>query len=345
MGGNVQINGQSADRIDLRKIDKNILRSSISEVLYGINQKFWYEDLFASKKFLSGSSAYLFDDKITHEDLIKYKPTFGDIDLQIDKSQKLQVKEFLDTTVQSKIGNAILIGYKSSVDQFITLWKFENFGINVQIDFEFVDFENNVPTSWSQFAHSSSWEDTKANVKGVFHKYLIRAFTTKTLCDIIVLTGKKQTPKKMKATQLAFSVTRGLRKKLQPVYENGIQKTVDGLAVYKEIPTTDSEYIKDISKIFKMLFDRSPSQNDVSDFSSFIGCARIANRYLSVKEKHLLVEGFLFTLFDISAQKLYREDNDRDRTEKGQALKILLEVLNMQYDTQEIEKSYYEKCP
>lgn len=339
MGGNVQINGLSADRMDLRKIDRDLLRSSISEILQKVNDGIWSKELFDSKKFLSGSGFYLFDDSILTDELIEYKPSFGDIDLQVDKSQKQKVQEILERN----IGQG-LIGYKNSVDQFISLWRLERLSINIQIDFEFVDFENELPTEWSQFAHSSSWEDIKSNVKGVFHKYLIRAFTTKTLCDIIVLTGKKQTPKSVKSTQLAFSVTRGLRKKLEAVYDNDHHRVNEGLLVYREIPTADSEYVKDLPKIFEMLFDHYPSDEDLKDFCSFVGCTRLASKYLSDSEKDLLIEGFTFTLFDQSAQMLYRDDPIKDRLEKKQALDVLLKALGKSRDTSQIEKSYYEQA-
>jgi hypothetical protein len=57
-----------------------------------------------------------------------------------------------------------------------------------QVDFEASEYEMQddsltgkqkfYPTEWAKFSHNSHWEDIQAGIKGVFHKYLLRAITS-----------------------------------------------------------------------------------------------------------------------------------------------------------------------
>jgi hypothetical protein len=249
-GGNVQIGDKSAERIDLNKISRDDITPEIEQTLDAFNAAFkklhnipiWSGELFASKKFLSGSAFHFFDRAIATAEFKQYKNTVGDIDTQVDAALEKSVEAFLSTNAGKKFGAATLIGHKNSAGQSISLWYFDKHKINVQIDLEYVDFANGVPTDWSQFSHSSDWSDIKAGIKGAFHKYAMRALTSKTLRDIIILKGKKEVPTKIKATDLAFSVTQGLRTKIEPVTIDGKHQHKDGLQVYREIPTKSSSY-------------------------------------------------------------------------------------------------------
>lgn len=353
-GGNVQIGDQSAERIDLSKIDRNRIVDRLTRTLRIINLSFqkvsglplWEPELFKSKEFLSGSSLHFFNKAIATPEFRKYKNTVGDIDTQVDKAQKENIKKFLDVSEGKTFGYATLIGHKASGEQFITLWQFEDPKINIQIDIELVDFFGGKPTEWSQFSHSSPWEDMKEGIKGVFQKYLMRAFTTRSLRDVIILKGKKQVPTKVKTTDLAFSVALGLREKLKPVLDdNGKQKIMDGLPVFVEIPTKDSTYINDLKAMFTAFFGVAPSGSDMKDFGSFIGGLRLANKYLSENERKTLILGFANTLFGPGAQGLYRGDPELDHKEKSVALKKMIDTLNVNYDKDAIDKmraDYYK---
>lgn len=352
-GGNVQIGEFEADRIDLSKLDRSLMITRINRLLQAINLRYqkqhglplWNPELFASKKFLSGSAFHFFNKAIPSEVFAKYKKSVGDIDTQVDKAQEANIKQFLNSLVGEKIGYATFVGFKESAGQFITLWNFSNPSINLQIDAELVDFVEGKPTEWSEFSHSSAWEDMKEGIKGVFQKYLLRALTTKTLREIIILSGKKETPKKVMSTDLAFSVTQGLRQKLEPVMDGNKQREIDGLLVFKEIPTKESTYVNDLKMMFKILFEKEPSKSDMQSFNSFVGCLGLVKKYFNQNEQKTLILGFAHTLFGPGAQGLYRGNAELDYKEKMIAFKKMVDTLDVSYDKSTIDKmrvAYYE---
>ena len=352
-GGNVQIGDVEAERIDLSKIDRNSIVTRINRTLQMVNLMFqkkhglplWNKELFASKKFLSGSAFHFFNKAIATPEFVKYKNTVGDIDTQVDKAQESNIESFLNSITGEKFGYVTFIGYKKSAGQFITLWQFSAPKINVQIDIELVDFDKGQPTEWSQFSHSSDWADMKEGIKGVFQKYLVRAFTTKTLREIIVLKGKKETPTKVTSTDLAFSVNQGLRQKLQPVMDGEKHRTIDGLQVYKEIPTKDSTYINDVKVVFEILFGVKPKPVELEMFSSFVGGLQLAKKYFTSAEQKTLLIGFAHTLWSPAAQGLYRGNPEDDLKEKNAAFMKMVDTLGVGYDKAAIDKmrvAYYE---
>lgn len=352
-GGNVQIGDVSAERIDLSKIDRNSIVTRINRTLQLVNLLFqkqhglplWNKELFSSKKFLSGSAFHFFNKAISTPEFVKYKNTVGDIDTQVDKAQEKNIESFLKSITGQRFGYVTFIGYKKSVGQFITLWQFSSPKINIQIDIELVDFNEGQPTEWSQFSHSSDWADMKEGVKGVFQKYLVRAFTTKTLREIIVLKGKKEVPTKMMSTDLAFSVNQGLRQKLTPVMDNGKHRTIDGLQVYKEIPTKDSTYVSDLAVVFEILFGVKPKPVEIEMFGSFVGGLQLAKKYFKPAEQKMLILGFAYTLWAPGAQGLYRGNPEDDQREKNAAFMKMVDTLNVTYDKAQIDKmrvAYYE---
>ena len=352
-GGNVQIGDVSAERIDLSKINRDFIVTRINRTLQMVNLQFqkkyglplWNKELFASKKFLSGSAFHFFDKAIPTPEFKQYKNTVGDIDTQVDKAQEKNIKEFLDSIVGQKFAYVTFIGYKSSAGQFISLWQFNQPKINIQIDLELVDFNNGKPTEWSQFSHSSDWKDMKEGIKGVFQKYLLRALTTKTLRKIIILKGKKEVPTETMSTDLAFSVTQGLRTKIEPVIENGKHKEINGLQVYKEIPTKSSTYINDLQVMFEILFGVKPDKTQLEMFGSFIGGLHLAKKYFKKAEQSTVVLGFAYTLWAPGAQGLYRGKAELDQREKMAAFMKMIDILGVSYDKKTIDDmrvKYYE---
>jgi hypothetical protein len=137
--------------------------------------------------------------------------------------------------------------------------------------------------------------------------------------------------KKIASTDLAFSVANGMREKYQPVVDtNGEQKIVDGLPVYIEIPTSQSSYTNNLSNIFELLFDRTPSEQEKKQLWSFKGGLQLANKFLNDEEKKKLINGFIMTLFGNTAQQLYKNDSKTDKEEKMIALNTMIEQLGMQ---------------
>ena len=334
-GGNVQIGDVAAERIDLNKIDRDAITPEIEKVLDAFNRAFeaehnipiWSGELFKSKKFLSGSAFHFFDKAIATSEFKQYKNTVGDIDTQTDKAFEKQIESFLTANAGKSFGPAKLIGHKNSAGQSISLWEFPQFNINIQVDLEYVDFANGEPTEWSQFSHSSDWDDLKAGIKGVAHKYAMRALTSKTLRDIIILKGKKEVPTQIKATDLAFSVTQGLRTKIEPVMDGNVHRHQDGLQVYREIPTKDSKYVTDLKIMFEILFDKAPTDVELKQFNSFIGCVALVKKHFNEQQQGVFILGFANTLWGPGAQGLYRGDGERDLHDKMIAFNRALGVL------------------
>lgn len=352
-GGNVQIGDVAADRINLNLVSRDEIVPILYAGLSKINDSFkkssglllWSQDLFKSKKFLSGSSLHFFDNAIRTSDFRSNKPTVGDIDTQVDVNMKDMLKSWLDSN-PGKCGPLTFVGYKSSAGQYITLWNVDN-RMNIQVDFELVDFENDRPTEWAQFSHSSSWEDLKHGIKGVFQKYALRALSTKSLRDIIVLTGKRKTPKKMTATDLAFSVINGLRYKLSPVMDAlGKHTQQNGLFVYEEIPTKESTYYKQPSEIFKIFFGSEPSSTERAQFESFVGTCVLVKKYWSGADQKKFALGFANTLWGAGAQKLDRTSSEEDFSAKMAAYNHMNKALGIRKENSEIakwRKDFYEK--
>lgn len=351
-GGNVQIDGISAQKLDLRKLPRsemipvvdNLLKSMDSSFMSRFKTNLWAPSLMKSKEFLSGSSFHFLNVQIPDEKFIKHKPIVGDIDTMVDKDKREQIENWLKSIVGKQLGSAKLLGFKPNPggDQFITLWEFSKPPVRLQLDIELVDFVNSAPTDWAKFSHSSSWDDLEAGVKGVFHKYLLRAFTTNTLKDRLVQMKTKLKP--IKSTDVAFAVQGGMRQKYKPVLDtSGQQKIVNGLPVYTEIPANQSSYINSLDGMFEIIFGKPPVKGEEKLLGSFIGGLQLANKHLNPERKKLLVDGFVNTLFGQTAQELYKDDPKNDRAEKEVALDTMLKTLGMKTDSniEQMKNNFY----
>ncbi len=343
-GGNVKIGDVEATRINLKEVDRKDIVRMLDRSLSVVNAHYkrfsgeplWVKELFKSKKFLSGSSLHFFDNKIPDKVFVEKKPTVGDIDTQIDKDMSEQVKKWLDSLKNTKLGYLTFVGYKSSAGQYITLWTIDKYNLNIQIDLEMVDFENKAPTDWASFSHSSSWADVNASVKGVFHKYILRALTSKGLKEITLLKGKKETPTQVMTGEHSFSVSLGLRQKLQQT---------DTPGVYKELATKDSKYVTDLKEIFKTLFGKYPEGSELEKFESFIGVLELVKKHFSSSEKENVVLGFSLLLWDKTAQGLVRGNPEEDFETKKVAWDIMLKTLGMKQpkEVDSMIDSYYKE--
>lgn len=337
-GGNVVIDGNEAERIDLTKHQRQQVVKKIDSALAAINAAFkkqhgkpiWNDALFASKQFLSGSAFHFFSDAIDDDTFKRFKSSVGDIDTQVDKDLDDELKTFLTKNKGETFGPATLIGFKSSAGQHISLWRLNDPKINVQIDLEMVDFdEAGMPTEWSQFSHSSAWEDMTKGVKGVAHKYLLRALDAPKLKDVIIQPKTARgTEKVVKSSPTAFSVTHGLRKKLKPVLDaNGKHLHKDGKPVYQELSTAESTGTTSLHEIFAGYFGHQPSRSELKLMTSFTGLIELIKANFSAADQQKITDGFAHTLWSKSAQGLYRGDPEKDRAEKEAMMSILLKSL------------------
>lgn len=337
MGGNLVIGDVAAQKIDLTKLDRKVVVADVSKGLEAITAKFqaihglplWSKDLLKSKEFLSGSSFHLFDLRnISDEDFIKSKPTVGDIDTQVDENMKDTIDQFLSNlAIGTQIQGLTFLGFKRT-DQFITLWRLESQGITIQIDLEPVTFKDGKPTHWSRFSHSSAWEDIKEGIKGVFQKYLMRAFQARTARDVII---QPKTPrgkeKILRQSDLAFSL-KGLRQRMAPVLDDkGKQLFKNNMPVYTELDSATADYVTDFEVLFSSFFGVPGNKQDLAKMSSFAGLISLMKKYMSSQDQKTVINGFAQILWGKGAQGLVRGDPVSDYDTKIVAFKYLAKEL------------------
>lgn len=288
-------NYKSAQSINLKEIKRSIVKDSIESFLQELNSNLniWYSKTLEKKLMLSGSTALLFNQNVSDEDLIKFHPIIGDIDTMVDLNKESQILKNLKS-----LPNYKLISFKKTSGQIITLWKIKisDKEYDLQLDLELVEYKDSKPTDWSTFAHSSTPEDLVKGIKGVWSKLLIRA-----------ISAKDGLPNK-----LAFSVSRGLRNKFDS----------DG----KLLSTSDSEYITDINKILQMLFGVNKDFNsiEIKAASSFVGLINLIKKYVKTNEEiKNIYDAFLYSLYSEKGLKLYKTDPARDKEEKQLAVDYL----------------------
>jgi hypothetical protein len=351
-GGNVVIGDREAERIDLKKISRDEVVPVIRQGLKIISDTFekdygfpiWDDELFKSNKYLSGSAFHFFDMAIPSSIFISKKPSVGDIDTQVDILIYPQIKEFLDKSEGKIFGPLTLIGHKVSSGQLISLWELQPFNTAIQIDLEFVDFANGKPTDWAQFSHSSAWVDVNKGIKGVAHKFLMQSLHADKKEPIIILTGKKRTPKETDKTKLAFSVQKGLRVRYIPHLVDGVQQVIDGKPVYDELESKDSVFITELKTIFTMFFDKEPSATELEDMNSFSGAVQLVKRLKSHAEAIEVYEDFFDRFFGKGAQKIVRGNNEKDLEEKFPGVAMMASELGLDINkyTPRITKYYQE---
>ena len=313
-GGNVTINDQNADRIDANAREQAvpIIDSSLAAINAAFaqfaGQSLWHPKLLASKQFLSGSSFHFADRaNIKDLDFVRFKPTVGDIDTQVDVAMKDDLVKWLKALpTGSRLGDAVYIGLKDDPlalggPQLITLWNFPGIqirtknpdgtttvrGTNVQIDLELKEFETapgtdyRQPTRWSKFSASSNWNDMQAGVKGVFHKYLIMALSKLTEQTVIIRkpvynrkTKQYDSYKYSEPTQAqmyTFAVGSkeggGLRPTLNPVIGTKGKQEEIDGVPVYDVAGTTG-YVRDIDQIFSNIFGQRLSKSDIKKNSA-----------------------------------------------------------------------------
>ena len=350
-GGNLALDtGDQAQQIDLKVHNRAYIVPILDNLLQSINNIYaqqyqtplWEPKLLKQKAFLSGSSLHFFNTDIPDEEFTRVKPKVGDIDTQVNKELEGNLEQFLTANQGKVMGPAKFLGFQRGNEQFSGLWELTDPPIKVQIDLEFVAYDKKGPTQWSQFSHSSSWDDLQAGIKGVFHKFLIQSFTSLTNQEFIlrklVGRGKARAEQDFPTTDNMFSFAvsskegGGLRAKYEPVLdEKGQPLMIDGLPVMR--PLKAEGYEQDLSAIFATIFGSRVNSAQLKKLMpktwSFIGLLELMNAVLDSEEKAHVVDGFVDKLFAPGAQGLYKNDPDRDIVEKNAALNQMLTVLKV----------------
>jgi len=351
MGGNAMINGVFSERIDLKKIARKKVIKTLKEVLQSVSDcyySFYNAPLWCGqfKEFFSGSSTHFFNTNIPDKTFVKYKPIVGDIDIQVNITQKQQIEEFLKRLpIDKKIGDAFYIGYKSSGNQFITLWFIPVLNLVVQIDLELVDFKDDKPTTWSLFSHSSSWEDLSLGIKGVFQKYILRAFQARTAKDVLIRAKTSRGKDKViRKSELAFSL-KGLRVRMTPVLDDqGHQTFKNGMPVYNEVDSATADYITDLEVLFVSFFGVKGSKAEIEQMGSFIGLVGLMKKYMSLSDQKKVLDGFANVLWEKGAQGLVRGDPKTDYEIKMKAFNFIVKELGIGLidDYETVINNYYQ---
>ena len=290
-GGNLSIdNKYFADDINLDYISadqakkfiedlENLLREINKIYLQEYGTPLWeqLEVLLRTNKIYSGSSRIFveFVKEGKFDIFAQYKKLVGDIDLQFCEEFSKQFEQLFlnkdsklsNINAPTEIGQFIffgeggtgviqkncLFGYKFGIDMDTGEENDEKI-TNIQIDFEPVSFERGIPTKFSQFSHSASFEDIQDGIKGVFHKFLIQSIldvSNEILVDTSLYTlksGKETTRKNIKKTLYSFSVDKGFRDRYSPAASapnsDIVLKNNKGALVYFDIKPTEKEALK-----------------------------------------------------------------------------------------------------
>lgn len=361
----------AAQQINLQVTNRNVIVPVLNNLLNAISTAYagqykeplWDPKLLKSQKFLSGSSLHFFNVKgIPDKTFVEKKPKVGDIDTMVNKEKEADLEQFLQANIDRKIGPATLLGFQRGNEQFSSLWELEDPPIKIQIDLEFVKFDQDEPTPWSRFSHSSDWNDLQAGVKGVFHKFLIQSFAVLSKKQFLLRKqegrGKNRTwvDKPEEDSMLSFAVSSkeggGLRAKYTPVLNpvTNEPEVKDGLPVMMALPAAG--YEQDIGKMFQSLFgvkmDPKSAEKLADKFWSFTGLLEVMNKLLDPEEKSRVLGSFLNKTFGKGAQGLYKNDPERDSAEKTAAIDLLMkttgarppEGMNVDQMRQEYVQSY-----
>lgn len=345
-GGNLTLNGRegmkSATKIQATQMTPEEFESfkqELVDVMIEVNRRYekafgtklWgREDLIADGRYFAGSTRSMFQKDL--KTFTTFKKKVGDFDIQVPlESRKNLVEWFPKEIVEKRINDCEFYGWSDVLAQSHTLLRFFNYpGVGtdfVQIDFEYVPFEDGVPTQFSTFAHYASWEDLEYGVKGAFTKYLVRALIGEIDTRDVILVTKKGAPKKDKASTdhlkrfLAFSVEKGVRIKYKPYIdpETGEQKMIDGKECWQETPTAESKYIQDLPEIFKLIFHYEPSEEEIKALYSFIRLLRLMKKNLNKNQIENVYKRFADLLWGKWSQRLSTIDKEEDRVWKETA--------------------------
>lgn len=381
MGGNVNIinpkSGKSykVNKPDFRLIDRTEFKTNFVDAFKKLddlhNKKFktpiWpqktRDSILNSGEAFNGSSEHLFGNKLSDDELTEYKPTFGDIDLTVPKEHYDTIFSLLDSVAGKKLNSAVsYVDKKKGVGgkQINCLFVYTPPGMKplyVQIDFEFVDYEKGRPSEFAKFGHSSPWGDTKASIKGLFHKYMLRSLATvvSTQKDAVLLTKTSplEPPEKIivsKVTSpvrfLSFSVDSGLRTKFaQQFHADGSPVIVNGMRAYKEIPPEDER--KTRLGIFTALFGVEPEGNELSLLDSFTGILQLLADHFDDNQIEELYLDFIDKLYGKEAQELDATSAEGDKSAKMPAIAEFLRkfpFLEKYNDMVEnMKKDFYKK--
>lgn len=357
----------SAVKIPLNVFGKSFIKKEVLELLKVIDTEFkkkyktpiWKDFSIVTKGYVfNGSTSSLMDDNIGDDEFTELKPMLGDIDVVIDKNIKdnlfnllaeLEGKQLTKTMKyignihkeSSSVGNTIITGVEIQKDGTTAI---------LQIDWELGHYENDEPTEYARFGHSSSWDDIKASKftpglkGGMSHKLLLRAlFGGASLKKDAVIVTDKSTPEKPKVRlkggkplelrMLKFSVDLGVRNAYLPFNDkDGNQIIIDGKKAFIEDSSSSSSYETNVETICRMIFPIK-SSNEVKNFWSFIGVVDLMKKYLDSSTIEMTMKRFIDNFFDARpgkniAQPVEPRDSELDKKIKTAAVNYIFDKIS-----------------
>ena len=386
MGGNVLVRDKEgrqhkAGKPDFRKIDRSEFTRHIIEALKKLDdlhakafkETIWpaktRDSLLTTGHAFNGSSEHLFNGKMSDEEFVSHKPTVGDIDLTVPHEKLKSIFDLLSRLEGKSITqNVTYIGQNKEEQgeghQINSLFAYKPKGldspINIQIDFEGVEYDNKgKPDEFSKFGHSSAWEDIKSGIKGVFHKYILRctAKSASTQQDAVILTPKSplEPPEAIKVAKrtspvslLSFSVDRGLRANAEQQFlPDGSPVMVNGMRAFKELPTSSSTYSRTRREIFTLVFGDEPVGNELQLLDSYVGILRLIGDHLDDSQIEDIFLDFVQDKLFGQGQALDAYSPDVDRSAKMGAVAVFVEkfpfLKKHQMLLDKLQDEYYKK--
>jgi len=195
-------------------------------------------------------------------------------------------------------------------------------------------------TDFSKFAHSSSFDDTKAGMKGVANKYFWRALvgalhqlesgfvvaTPSSTPEKIVLKGKQPSTIRL----LNFGVDSGIGAGYEVLMDKDEPIKIDGNVVYREKKPNEKTYDKDLGNLMELVF-KTRSINP-TDLHSFIKVLELSNKHLDKKTKQIALDRFLDILFclDGGQCQVIEPDAEEDIKIKAGMYNKAVDILGLQ---------------
>lgn len=317
MGGKTvfRINNKDvlADSIILTKYNYRAIRTNILQILGEIDLHLSIFSTFEPlTNYLNGSSRWMLE----NIENINVKNTLNDLDVMIPREKAKDLWNLLES---GNIKNFICSNRVNT--EFIgntLICLFDINGMKLQVDFELAEFENNLPTEWARFSHSSSLEDAREGIKGVFHKFMLRALvgSKSELEDVVICTPSSTTDKirvrkDQSAREYSWGVERGLCRNYTNLKES----------YYRELKPQEKIYSTDLQELANFIFEgKQYSLECIQDATSI---AR--NLYLlEPQEIHDFMTRFMEILFGSGEQKL-ELDKEIDLQNKIMVVSYIIE--------------------
>lgn len=380
MGGNTTIKTKdnteiSAERVPLDVIGRGNFVKKLQDFVLNLNKAFKSKNgyyIWEDKSeimnggIFNGSTSFIMSPDYSDSEIVKYKKSAGDADIAFPREYARDVYNFLeDNEGHEFTKDAMYMGNNASTaDRLgntiicIVKMRFPEAIINVQVDMElsdFVDSEGKTDgkkmkqSDFSAFAHSSSFEDAKAGMKGVAAKHFWRALVgaLHQLDSGFVVVTPTSTEDKLKPKGKQPSKIRllnfGVDSGVGAGYEL-MKSKIDNKDVYREKKPSEKTYDKNLNNLLQITFNTTAI--DVKDTHSFVKTLELANKYLDKNIKQVALDRFLAILYgqDGQAQFIEPEMEEDLKLKAGMYMKAVeLLKLKQSKDFNTFVKEYAKK--